>query len=290
MWPWMKVMVNIVNTWCIIMSDTVTLARLTTMTSTGSEESLAREIHTQTYTHTQTRSRLSSVKFAQSRTLLHNERVIFQHSWDTRSTSPPPYNIRLSPSTVCKTKVWVFFCSPVQFSSVQFHWKWYLSVRESPYALRPVSRKFPQCCYWSCSNVGPIDNVNNRPVSSFQGKSSTSPLTFFYVSLLTGRSMVWNVHVLGLRARRLGLKLLNTPDLPRRKPLTFVMIGFSRRKSILFWRDDEPLFLFFDWHNNRYHSWWTFSPQAFWEICTWIEQPQSTLPSRDKRNSETKHR
>ena len=35
----------------------------------------------------------------------------------------------------------------VQFSSVQFSSRWYLSARESPYALHPVSQTFPQCSF-----------------------------------------------------------------------------------------------------------------------------------------------
>ena len=55
MWPWIKVKVNIVNTWCIIMSEEVTVPSSTMMmTSTVSEESLARHTLTdrQTDRHT----------------------------------------------------------------------------------------------------------------------------------------------------------------------------------------------------------------------------------------------
>ena len=47
-WPWTKVMVNIINMWCILMySEAVTVPSLTMMTSTVSEKSLARDTHTQ---------------------------------------------------------------------------------------------------------------------------------------------------------------------------------------------------------------------------------------------------
>ena len=48
-WPWMKVTVNIINTWCILMSEAVTVPSWM-MTSTVAEELLARDRHT--YTHT----------------------------------------------------------------------------------------------------------------------------------------------------------------------------------------------------------------------------------------------
>ena len=44
-WPWMKVKVNIIHTWCI-MSEAVTVSNLM-MTFIVSEESLARDMHTQ---------------------------------------------------------------------------------------------------------------------------------------------------------------------------------------------------------------------------------------------------
>ena len=49
----MKMKVNIINTWCILISEAVTVPSLTMMTSTVSEESLARDTHTHTaYTYT----------------------------------------------------------------------------------------------------------------------------------------------------------------------------------------------------------------------------------------------
>ena len=53
----MKVKVNIINTWCIPMSEAVTMQRLMMMTSIVSEESLSsgrRRHHTHTHTHTHT--------------------------------------------------------------------------------------------------------------------------------------------------------------------------------------------------------------------------------------------
>ena len=44
-WPWMKVKVNINNTSCILISEAVTMPSLTMITSTVSEESLARDTH-----------------------------------------------------------------------------------------------------------------------------------------------------------------------------------------------------------------------------------------------------
>ena len=67
----------------------------------------------------------------------------------------------------------------VFFSSVQLSSIWYLSTQESPYALHPISRKFPQCCSSNSSNVGLIDN---DPVSSFRRRSATA--VFLYASLL----------------------------------------------------------------------------------------------------------
>ena len=42
----MKVKVNIINTWCILMSEAVTVPSLMMMTSLVSEESLASDRHT----------------------------------------------------------------------------------------------------------------------------------------------------------------------------------------------------------------------------------------------------
>ena len=48
----MKVKVNIVNTWCINMYEAVSIPSLMMITSTVSDKSLARYMHTHTHTHT----------------------------------------------------------------------------------------------------------------------------------------------------------------------------------------------------------------------------------------------
>ena len=55
-WTWMEVKVNIINTWCILVSEAVTVPNLMMMTLIVSEESLARDTDTQTdwLTHTHT--------------------------------------------------------------------------------------------------------------------------------------------------------------------------------------------------------------------------------------------
>ena len=66
----MKVKVNIINPWSILMSDAVTMPSLTMVTSTVSEESLAKD------THTQTQSRVYvKVCFA------NNSRSYMHHNW-----------------------------------------------------------------------------------------------------------------------------------------------------------------------------------------------------------------
>ena len=65
------------------------------------------------------------------------------------------------------------------FSSVQFSSRWYLCPRKSPYALHPVSEKFPQRCLWNSSKVRLNDD---GPLSSFQGRSSSA--SSFHASLL----------------------------------------------------------------------------------------------------------
>ena len=63
---------------------------------------------------------------------------------------------------------------------VQFSSRWYLCAQKSPYALHPVSQKFPQS-----SNVRLIDD---GPLSSFQGRSSSA--SAFIASLLQAISGV----------------------------------------------------------------------------------------------------
>ena len=72
------------------------------------------------------------------------------------------------------TAVWLCPSQLVKFSS-----RWYLCARKSPYALHPVSQKFPQCRLSNGSNVCLIDD---SPLSSFvERPSSTSS---FHASLL----------------------------------------------------------------------------------------------------------
>ena len=53
-WPRIKVKVTLINTWCIIMSEAVSVPCLTMMTSTVSEKSPARDTHTHAHTHINT--------------------------------------------------------------------------------------------------------------------------------------------------------------------------------------------------------------------------------------------
>ena len=90
----------------------------------------------------------------------------------------------------------------VQFSLVQFTWRWYLCARKSPYALHPVSQKFPQRCLWNDLSVRLSDD---GPVSSFQGRSSSG--FSFHASLLQA---IDGVMSLALCPQVVCLKLLNT--------------------------------------------------------------------------------
>ena len=65
-WPWKKVKVNIINTWCISMSEEVPVPSLMMMTSIVSQESLPRntdrQTDRQTHTDTHTQTRVSSTQ------------------------------------------------------------------------------------------------------------------------------------------------------------------------------------------------------------------------------------
>ena len=65
--------------------------------------------------------------------------------------------------------VWLTFWH--LFGPVQFNSRWYLGALKSPYALYPVSQKFPQCCLWNSSNVCLIDD---GPLLSFQWRPSST--------------------------------------------------------------------------------------------------------------------
>ena len=62
---------------------------------------------------------------------------------------------------------------------IYFSWRWYLCAWKSPYALHPLSQKFPQRCLWYASNVRLSDD---DPFSSFQGRSFSA--SSFHASLL----------------------------------------------------------------------------------------------------------
>ena len=84
-------------------------------------------------------------------------------------------------------------CLIVQFSSLHFSSRWYLSARKIPYALRPVSQKFPQRRLWNGPSVSLIDD---GPLSSFQWRLSHK------VKSGTG-STDWNVSMVDINFRKL---------------------------------------------------------------------------------------
>ena len=71
LWPWMKVEVNIIHTWCILMSEAVTVPGWMMMTLIVSEESLARDTrsrtHARTDTHTHTHTHKMSLPTLQTK-------------------------------------------------------------------------------------------------------------------------------------------------------------------------------------------------------------------------------
>ena len=74
---------------------------------------------------------------------------------------------------------WFNFAYNFNYSSVQYSSRRYLWALKSPYALHPVSQKFPQRCLWNGSNVRLTDD---GLLSSFQGRSSSA--SSFHASLL----------------------------------------------------------------------------------------------------------
>ena len=68
----------------------------------------------------------------------------------------------------------------LSITTVQFSSRWYLCTRKSPYAIHPVTQKFPQRCHSNGSNVRLIDD---GPLSSSQGSRSSSASSF-HASLL----------------------------------------------------------------------------------------------------------
>ena len=73
---WLKLNVNIINTWCILMSEAVTVPSLMMMTLIVSEESFARDTHTYTHTHTHTHTRT----YTHPHTLVHTHRHTHTHT------------------------------------------------------------------------------------------------------------------------------------------------------------------------------------------------------------------
>ena len=63
--------------------------------------------------------------------------------------------------------------------STPFSSRWFLCAQKSPYALHPVSQKFPQLCLWNSSSVRLTDD---GPLSSFQERSPSA--SSFHASLL----------------------------------------------------------------------------------------------------------
>ena len=98
-WPWMKVKVNIINAWCILMPEAVTVLSGMMMTSIISEESHARDrhahrqthTHTHTHTHTQWMTQLgsSTLTFTTLQTKSVHVWCIMMLDYHNRSSLPP---------------------------------------------------------------------------------------------------------------------------------------------------------------------------------------------------------
>ena len=85
----MKVNVNTINTWCILMSEAVSMPSLMMMTLIVSEELLARDARTHaacayarthTHTHTHTDARTDAHTHVHSRTHTHTHRYTHTHT------------------------------------------------------------------------------------------------------------------------------------------------------------------------------------------------------------------
>ena len=62
---------------------------------------------------------------------------------------------------------------PIQFSS-----RWYLCAQKSPYALHPISLKFPQCCLWNSSKPASAECTDQDSATHATGPSIiAAPLT-----------------------------------------------------------------------------------------------------------------
>ena len=82
----MKVKFNIINTWCIPMSEAVHVLSSMMMTVIVSEESLARGTHTYiTHTHTHTHTRARARTHARTHTHTHTHTFYLQYISQSRS-------------------------------------------------------------------------------------------------------------------------------------------------------------------------------------------------------------
>ena len=90
------------------------------------------------------------------------------------------FNVEFSAESRKLPSFWVLYWNPkmplilsslLKWKPIQFSSRWYLCARKSPYALHPVSQKFPHRCLWNGSAVRLIDD---GPLSSFQGRSSSA--------------------------------------------------------------------------------------------------------------------
>ena len=79
-------------------------------------------------------------------------------------------------------------CEETASITVQFSSRWYLCAPKSPYALHPVSQKFPQ--RW-LSNSSSVRLIDDGPLSSLQGRSSSA--SSFHASLLQAISGVMSL-------------------------------------------------------------------------------------------------
>ena len=107
--------------------------------------------------------------------------------------------------------------TPILSSLLQFSSRWYLCAQKSPYALHPVSQKFPHRCLSNSSSVR-LTMAFSQP---FKKGHLALPLS---MPLSSRQSVVWCPWPC---ACRLCLKLLNTRDLPRNKPLVRVALPAS---------------------------------------------------------------
>ena len=125
----------------------------------------------------------------------------------------------------CKRKSLLLSSSVCLLSSVQFSPRWYLCARKSPYALHPVSQKFPQRCLWNSSNVRLTDD---GPFSSFQGRSSSA--SSFNASLIQAINGVMFLalcpQVVSQASQNFGLSEKQTTSLLAKRPPVYLIGRF----------------------------------------------------------------